>query len=147
MADIASYFSGPPLDLKNLPMGLSEEEKKKRAAGATAPSGQLPPAKPNAPIPRVAAVMAGQASSTVPGTESASRLVAGAPTKVQSGIDFRPPVQASPLMDAVNKFTEILTRSATEKEKPPTKKTKDLERLKTNRSNAMSEFARGARGE
>lgn len=132
MADITSYFSGPPLDFKNLPMGLSEEEKKKRAAGATAPSGQLPPAKPNAPVPKVSSVVSG----------------AGGPPAMQRGVDIRPPVQASPLQDAAGKVKEFLTRQLTAEEaKQPTEKTKDLERLKKNRSNAMSEFARGARGE
>lgn len=79
MADITDYFSGPPLDLKSLPMGLSDEQKKKLAAAAQRPTetAQLPTAKPtNGPLPTVASIKAG--------------ATAGVPDIVQRGVDIRP---------------------------------------------------------
>lgn len=131
MADITSYFSGPPLDLKNLPMGLSEEEKKKRAAGATDPSGQLPAARPsNGPVPTVASV----------------KSTAGAPPAVQRGVDIRPS-QPSALADVTGKVKEFLTRQLTpEEEKRPIVGNSDPEKLKRV-PKSMKEMAAGARGE
>jgi hypothetical protein len=131
MADVTSYFSGPPLDLKNLPMGLSEEEKKKLAAAAIAPSGQLPSAKPKAPIPKVSAVVSG----------------AGGPPAMQRGVDIRPSVQSSALADVTGKVKEFLTRQLTpEEEKKPVVGNSDPEKLKRV-PNWMKEMAAGARGE
>lgn len=154
MADVTSYFSGPPLDLKNLPMnfedpkkkngGLTERQKQQvlgpgdRNLVALSPSGekirigedsqgQLPTAKPTSgPLPTVASVVAGS----------------GTPSALQRGVDVRTPVQTSPLQDAAGKVKEFLTRQLTPEEaKQPTEKTKDLSRLKTNKSKAMEEFA------
>ena len=130
MADVTSYFSGPPLDLKNLPMGLSDEEKKKLAAAAIAPSGQLPSAKPKAPIPKVSAVVSG----------------AGGPPAMQRGVDIRPS-ESSFVEDVTGKVLEFFARQLTpEEEKKPVVGNSDPEKLKRV-PNWMKEMAAGARGE
>jgi hypothetical protein len=136
MADITSYFSGPPLDFKNLPMGLSEEEKKKRAAGAAAPSGQLPAAKPKAPVPKVSSVVSGAGG---PPERSADFM--------QRSVDVRPSIRPSAMEDVTGKIKEFLTRQLTpEEEKQPVVGNKDPEKLKRV-PQWMKDMAAGARGE
>lgn len=134
MADVTSYFSGPPLDFKNLPMNIEDPKKKKIVAGAgqTPATSQLPTAKPtNGPLPTVASVVSGAGSSPA----------------MQRGVDVRPPVQASALADVTGKVKEFLTRQLTpEEEKQPVVGNKDPEKLKRV-PQWMKDMAAGARGE